>query len=314
MTIEHDAVRTTFMENFLRLPRELRDIIYAEVYGGLKPVPLEGVQLGPAGMALSAAGGFTMDPGFATEILEAFYAHNTFSVNLPYHRDGADACTVKWCPHPQYRQYIRQLIVDAHEADITMFNSLEDLEHGCTDTSRLAHHSRADWEHLLALPRLERLSIRLQKHQTNYLSWADFSPILAELRDRLPKLHILFSISFDTLLERYWSDPIWENYTEPGNVVEEPYDPMGFVDVSEIFEAPTKEDIAFVQDDFPDQLETTGRDILRGLLDETAPQRRALALHYVVKEPALLKVRMMEHYEVYKRMKRAEPDYTLTSA
>jgi hypothetical protein len=48
---------------------------------------------------------------------------------------------------------------------------------------------------------------------------------------------------------------------------------------------------------------TYGRDIMRGLLDETAAMRRELAPHYVVKDPELLRVRIMEHYEVYSKMK-----------
>lgn len=43
-----------------------------------------------------------------------------------------------------------------------------------------------------------------------------------------------------------------------------------------------------------------GRDILRGLLDETASQRRALAVYYVVRDPALLRVRIEQHYKAYK--------------
>ena len=309
MTIRHETARNTFTEDFLRLPRELRDLIYAEVYGDSTPVHLEDVQMGPAGMALSAAGEHTIDADFAAEILESFYTHSTFVVSFPYHESGAEIHPIKWGPHPQYRRYIRRLIVQAHEADIRLVTSLrldtslKHLEDQCSDAAGLAHYSRTDWEHLLALPRLEHLSIRFQKHQHSRLTWVDFSPILIELRQKLPKLLLEFSISFDTILECYWSDPIWENYTEPGNVVEEPYDPMGFVDISELFEAPTEKEVAYVQAMFSGQLGTMGRDILRGLLDETASQRRALASHYVVKEPALLRVRMMEHYEVYKSVK-----------
>lgn len=303
MTAEQRTVRRAFKENFLKLPKELRDLIYAELYSGSAPVPLEDVQIGPAGLALLAIEDQEMDQSLVAEILEAFYTHHTFSLTLSDTNDVRHICPADCSVSPQYEEYIRKLVVNAEEAELGGTTSLEALELRCLD---VLHPTRARWEGLLKLPRLEQLSIRLQKRTNHHFSWADFSPILIQLRKNLPKLQVSFSISFDTLLERYWSDPIWENYTEPGNVVEEPYDPMGFVDVTELIEPSTKEDVTYVQENLAENMETQGQDILRGLLDESAPQRRALALHYVVREPALLRVRIMEHYEVYKKMRDAE--------
>ncbi|KAF2631139.1 hypothetical protein BU25DRAFT_224969 [Macroventuria anomochaeta] len=312
MTAEHMAARQTFKDNFLRLPREMRDLIYVELYSDSSLIPLEDVQVGLAGPALLATENQKLDPILAPEILEAFFTHSTFSVTfppcsiiLPDPCDVIHSRPADWNLHPHYGKYIRKLVVHAEEANLDETISLEALESECSKEWRPI---RVHWERLLKLPRLEQLNIRLQKRANEHFCWGDFSPILIRLRERLPKLQIALSISFDTMLEEFWSDAIWENNTEPGNVVEEPYDPMGFVDVTELIEPPTEEDTAYVQENLSGNLETWGQDILRGLLDETAPQKRALALHYAVKEPALLRVRMKEHYEVYKRMRTAEAD------
>lgn len=290
-----------FEEQFLRLPRELRDLVYANFYASSGLMPLEDINANPASMALFATSEGEMNPGFAAEILEAFYTHHTFSVTF-------SNCSqpVNWGPHSQYQEYIRRLVIHTQEVDFGETASLVSLEHRCLE---MPSSERSDWERLLELPRLEELTIQLQKRLNDRFSWACFSPILIRLRERFPRVKIVFKVSFDTLLERFWTDPMWENYTEPGNVVEEPYDPMGFVDVTELIEPPTEDDLAYVLENFSEQGETIGRDILRGLLDEKVPQRRILALHYVVKEPALLRVRMVEHYGVYKKMKADRADH-----
>lgn len=300
MVVEPMIASNTFTENFLRLPRELRDLIYAEVYGNLAPIRLEDVPEDPVGVALFATNKHTADPGCLVEFFEAFYTYSTFSVTFSHSCEITDTSPIGWSRHPQYERYIQKLIVHAEEEELGATISLEVLEQKCLDGP---HPARLQWEDLLQLPRLTDLTIQLQKRKNRHFSWADFSPILFQLRETLPKLRLVFKMSFDTLLERYWSDPIWENFTEPGNVIEEPYIPMGFVDVTELIESPTGEDFACVKNLGKGRVETWGQDILRGLLDETPSERRVLALHYVVAEPALLRVRMMEHFEVYKRMK-----------
>ena len=290
-----------FKERFLRLPRELRDLVYANVYDNSAPVPMEHIDSDPAILILFETNGHEVDPEYRAEILEAFYTHSTFVVTFldPQHQTRED-WHVQWSPYPQYHKYIRNLEIHAQESNLGPTVDLENIEHDCLGGLGLR---RSYWERLLELPRLEKLTIRLQKRHNSHFVWADFSPVLIQLRERLPNIQIAFYVSFDTLLERYWSDPIWENNTEPGNEVELPYDPMGFVNVTELVEAPTEEDVKYVQENCPELKDASGRDILIGLLDEFAPQRRALALHYVVKEPAFLRVRMMEHYELYKDWK-----------
>lgn len=299
MAAHHGAAPSAFREQFLNLPRELRDLIYAEVFRDSAPVPLEDVQIRLAGFPLLAPNGIVQN--MTSETVEAFYTHSTFKISIAEPQPGKVLCTIGGSMFPQYEKFIRKLVVHAEEALLWDSTTLEHVERNCRGGNQ---RTRARWETLLQLPRLEQLAICLQKQGNDRFCWADFSPVLCELRERLPKLQISFSISFDTLLERYWSDPMWDNHIEPGNVEGLPYDPMGFVDVTELIQPPTKEDFTYVKDYISDDKETRGQDIVRGLLDEMAPHRRALAMHYLVKEPALLRVRMLEHYEVYKRMRR----------
>ncbi|KAJ4990299.1 hypothetical protein SVAN01_04181 [Stagonosporopsis vannaccii] len=290
--------RLSFQELFLRLPRELRDLIYADIFCDLAPIPLEDVQNSLAAFPLLAPEEMIRNTTY--EAMEALYSHATIRISVAEPQPGEVTCSLGHSTFPQYEKLIRKLVVHAEEALLSGAASLDHLE---IDRRGRWQGTRARWEALLQLPRLEKLTVYLQKEQNDRFCWADFTPVLLQLREHLPKLHMSFSVSFDTLLARYWSDPIWENHTEPGNVDELPYDPMGFVDVTELVQLPTQEDFEYVHEHLSNHEETRGQDIVRGLLDETAPQRRALAVHYVVKEPALLRVRMLEHYEVYKKMR-----------
>lgn len=291
----------TFRERFVRLPRELRDLIYAKVYEDALPIPMETIDADPSILTLFEPEDHGVYPEYKSEVLEAFYTHNKFIVTfLDPHHHPSRTQDVQWSPYPSYHKHIRNLSIHAQESLLSPTTDLEKTERSCL--GRLAPQ-RSSWERLLSLPRLSRLTIRLQKRQNGNFAWADFSPVLIELRNNLPGVVIEFFASFDALLERYWTDPIWENNTQLGNVVELSYEPMGFVDMTELMGPPTEEDVDYVRRYCPDVKDASGRDVLIGLLDEFAPQRRALALHYMVKEPAILRIRMMEHYEVYKKSK-----------
>jgi hypothetical protein len=295
---QNDASPPISKELFLRLPRELRDLIYAEVFSDAAPVSLHDIRIGPAGLALLAADETNLN--IKSEILEAIYTHSTLIIPFSDPRGSEHTCSIGGSAHPQHEEHIRKAIILAEESELPCTESLEHLETVCRSTD--LGNTRAQWKGLLNLTRLEHLTIRLQKKLSAHFSWADFSPIIVQLRRNLPKLKITFTVSFDTMLERDWYDPIWENYTEPGNVQELPYDPMGFVDVTELIQPPTVEDFAYVEEHLAGDKSTYGRDIVRGLLDETAALRRGLAPHYVVKDPELLRVRIMEHYDVYSKM------------
>jgi hypothetical protein len=311
MTSEHQAAPRTFTENLFGLPKELREMIYAEVFKDSTPVPLELGGLSPAGKALLALGGRPLDPNFEEDVFKAYYSYSTFSVQFSNHQapyckvtgnNIGCPCSVKWLPGSKICQYIRTLVIHSQESGIDSSVGRKAKTMNALEHFHSKRHFRRCFEQLLSLPRIEQLTINLQKHNNEQFCWAIFTPILSSLRERSPKLQVSLNVSFDALLEAYWTDPIWENATEPGNVIEHPYDPMGFVDITELIEPPTPEDIAYVQEHCSGQLMTPGQDILRGLLDETASQRRALAVHYVVQEPALLRVRIKEHYKAYRWM------------
>ena len=302
MAAQHDASPPISKELFLRLPRELRDLIYAEVFSDADPVSLHDVKIGPAGLALLAAD--ETDPDLKSEILEALYTHSTLTIPFSDPLGSEYTCSIGGSAHQQHEEHIRKAIILAEESELPCTESLEHLETVCRSND--LNNTRAQWEGLLNLPRLEHLTIRLQKKLSTHLSWSDFSPIIVQLRKNLPKLKITFTVSFDTMLERVWYDPIWSNNynMELGEQDWElPYDPMGFADVTELIQPPTAEDYAYVEEHLAGDKSTYGRDIMRGLLDETAAMRRELAPHYVVKDPELLRVRIMEHYEVYSKMK-----------
>ncbi|KAH6614126.1 hypothetical protein C7974DRAFT_380497 [Boeremia exigua] len=273
--------------HLLRLPRELRDLIYAFVFRDLPSVPLDAVRTGLAGLALPA---LHDTAALTPELLEAFYTHATFRVQF----SDRHPSPLGRSAFPAYETHIRRLEIDAVEASLPDPLPLDALEAACRGSP-----SRVRWEALLQLPRLEHLAIRLQKTARGFC-WADFSPVVVRLRERQPRPRISFSVSFDWQLEAYWNSPMW---TVGGEENEVPYEPMGFVDVTALIGPPTEEDRAYVREHNLSEQPTLSRDPCRGLIGETAAQRRVLAETYVVKEPALLRVLIMEHYEVYKRMR-----------
>lgn len=316
MTDECQAAHQTFTRNLFGLPKELRELIYAEVFKDSTPIPLEW-RISPAGESLLALGGRPLDPDFEEDVFKAYYTHSTFSIKFPEHQnslcditygDLRCSCAVDWLPSPQACQYIRTLIIHCRESGMDPRTLDTRRPHAPKTLSAFEdmhsqRHSRRCFDQLVSLPRLSHLTITLQKRNNEHFAWAIFTPVLYALREKNPTFQSKLLVSFDALLEAYWSDPIWENTTEPGNVVEHPYEPMGFVDVTELVAEPTDEDRVYIAQHCKGQVMTPGRHILWGLLDETAGQRRALAVHYVIKEPALLRVRIREHFEVYKKMK-----------
>lgn len=305
------AAHRTFTEDLFGLPKELRELVYAEVFKDSTPVPLER-RISPAGESLLALGGRPLAPDFEEDVFKAYYTHSTFSITFPEHLnalcditpgDLRCSCTVDWLPSPQACQYIHTLIVHCQESALDPKFLDTRQPHAPKTLHAFEHmhanrHSRRCFDQLVSLPRLSHLTITLQKRNTSHLAWAIFTPVLNALREKNPKFQSKLLVSFDALLEACWSDPMWENTTEPGNVVEHPYEHMGFVDVSDLIEEPTDKDRAYVAQHCREEAMTPGRDILRGLLDESAGQRRALAGCYVVKEPSLLRVRVTEHFEV----------------
>jgi hypothetical protein len=280
---------------FSALPRELRDHIFFYIVSD-DPNP-------PIFITNSIIQLPWDNTSIAEEWLEAIYTHRPCCITFPDPNNIASARSeYVWGAYPEYKDFIRHLIVDAPEASLYSDEELVGIEWECT---RRFAEVRQDWHSLFALTKLESLTIRLQKNNLHSFSWANFSPIVYELRERKPNLRVEMYISFDTILERDWDtwQPIqtiqdgWDNDV----VISEPYLPMGYADVTELIQPPTAEDHVYVEWHLSGVREVGYRNIVRGLLDETPANRRQLAKHYLVKEPALLRVLMEEHYEVYKR-------------
>jgi hypothetical protein len=241
------------------------------------------------------------DPSISTEFLEALYTHRTIHTTFTAPDLLRNTTTPQniWGPFPQSKHLIRHLTISTPEA---RFHSptLSGLEHEC----RILHPElRLQWLSLLHFPRLETLTIKLQKSQNRGFTWANFSPILRHLRHTLPRLRIRLLVSFDEMLKAKWDMVSMLDPVNGGWIMQpEPYLPMGFVDVSELMERPSEEDREYVRQHIGEgSMDAGGRDVYRGLLDETPESRRVLAVHYVVKEPALLRCLVEEHYGVYSR-------------
>lgn len=278
---------------FLALPRELRDLIYPYIVIEDAPLELTNCDIHAP----------IDHPILTPEWLEAIYTHNTCSVDFcdfrllrdPWHEHEL------WGSEPQYRYLIRHLVVNASEVALRE-DDLEKLEHEC---SIQKPEVRQEWKELLGLLRLENLTINLQKWGSSGFAWANFSPIIYQLRERNPKLCIKFKISFDVILEKKWDVDLVRSELQRKwvlrNVEDDQYQPMGFVDMSELLEPPTDAERAYVEEHLPETRDVGSMDIVRGLLDETPANRRLLTQVYLVKEPALLRILMAEHYEMYKK-------------
>lgn len=273
---------------FLTLPRELRDEIYADA---LKVTSAVELTL-PASLHWIPPV-LQKDPNLLAESLEAFYKTNTFIVNLK--NDLSNIFAGSPSIHVQPDAHIRQLIIICDES-----SSTEDTLSKYEETNQL-HQDRLLWEKLYDIPHLQHLTIRMNKTKDLSLQTGDFGPILYELRAQRPGFRVTFELSYDPILHTYWDDPIWAQFN--GDAQSE-YRPMGYVDMSDLMEPPTDEDWKHVQEYlkvyWEDRFMPTNRSIKRGLLDETPEHRRILAGMYAIKEPALLRCLMAEHYKVYK--------------
>lgn len=286
---EQQQLKSTIRTDlFLTLPRELRDEIYADA---LKVTP-------PVELTLPASLHWIppvlqREPTLLAESLEAFYKVNTFVVNLK--DDLSNVFAGSPTVHAQPSAHIRQLIIICDESSCT-----EDTMPKYEETNR-THPDRLRWEKLYEIPHLQQLTLRMEKSRDLTLQTGDFGPILYDLRAQRPGFKITFELSYDYILKKHWDDPIWTQFN--GDPQSE-YHPMGYVDMSDLMEPPTDEDLRHVQEYlkiyWDDKFMPMNRSIERGLLDETPEHRRILAAMYAVKEPALLRCLMAEHYKVYK--------------
>ncbi|KAF2268774.1 hypothetical protein CC78DRAFT_529752 [Lojkania enalia] len=293
----------SFSSLFLRLPRELRDLVYPDVVNQSSPIPLSNPEPHPITNPLLS------NATVATEALEAFYANNTFIVPIP----STFGAPPTWTAHP-HLQFIRRVIATADEAfNIHDGNCLQRLSETMAPTEIL--HQYSYWTSLLSLTSLQSLTIHMEKRANLSLKSVEFAPTLYILRSRSPPPDIQFCISFDVRLKELWDYPFWDDfYTESNPMpvsLARDYEPAGWIDMSELFGPATEEDRKYVEEYLPDRVMPEGRNVQTGLLDCSPDERRALAKHYVVSEPELLRVMMEEHYEFWKKYKSIEAEGVL---
>jgi hypothetical protein len=302
-----------FTLHIQQLPRELRDLIWAYTVK----------QDGPVAITESVIPIDIADIGIRDELEEAACIYNTLIVTLPHPDTILDDTTrpTIWGTRPQCKRHIRKLIIEVVEA--TLYDShprvlmRKDHPHLLTrehERTVSRSWSRKQWADLLEMPRLETLTINMQKPANTDITWTVFSPILIQLRKSKPNVCITFNISYDNMLERIWNMGAW------ADVGDEDYEPMGFADVSELVGLPTHEDRAYMGDNGFDISEISyssirsmpNRLVIQGLLPQSAPDRRRLAPHYLVREPQVLKVLIGEHYEVYRMVKKENEEAAAT--
>ncbi|KAH7395091.1 hypothetical protein DE146DRAFT_633445 [Phaeosphaeria sp. MPI-PUGE-AT-0046c] len=295
---------TTIDHLLERFPRELRDIVYFYLIHDDLSVPFN---LNEERLQSPFA-----DPALSAELLEAVFTHRPCRVTFcdPQLLESGRVTPALRGDNLPHRDCIRNLIVRVREPSRKVSHygdAFEQLERFCATRS---NKIRQEWDEILTLPRLESLTIELQKWGTESFTWFNFSPILYQLREHNPRMQSKLLVSFDEIMEPEWNLQAnmeagvadAELMRDLSPVPDDPYLPMGYADVSELIEAPTKEDYAYVEEHLHGLTDVKSRDFMSGLMAETPSHRRLLAQHYVAKEPPLLRVLMAEHYKVYTRI------------
>lgn len=324
MAEQSSAAADDLGPRFLQLPRELRDVIYSFIVlsdGAIKTTDRD--KIAPPYVQKDGMLELTKriidvpvdHPMIRSEWLEAIYSYSKCSITFTHPtllRENIFPHKL-FGNHPENKTFIRTLVVYASEA-VLLQDDPESAEKECVFRKP---EVRQEWNELLQLPRLESLTINMQKKVSSGFVWANFAPILYELRERIPKLRITFNVSLDVLLENKWNIDLAqsEQLREwiPRDTEDDPYLPMGYVDISDLTEPPTDEDRAYVKEHLPDTRDVGSNDPVRGLLDETPQYRRLLTKHYLVKEPALLRMLMAEQYEIYKRVRKEREERAAAS-
>ena len=234
----------------------------------------------------------TSNPTVAAELLEAYWNTNTFTIEL----DSALPESRTWAQSAIPRSQVHHLVVSVNE-EIHSGHPKSKADFLAFEHEHWNDPKRQRWSELLGFSNLKTLSINMHKQHRTEFCWMFLSPILCTLRTQRPGLQIKFQVCFDKMLDKEWNNLYWEQYNSETLTVA--YECAGFVDVSDVFGAATKGDRCYTNEYLPHREMPTGRDAIRGLLDESPAQKRALGSLYFVSEPSLLRVLMDEHYEVY---------------
>lgn len=281
-----------------KLPRELRDKVYADALDADYPVGLTEDLLPHIPPILRE------NPDLLPEALDMLSKIRTFASHFDKIDLRGDA--LNWSRVCVSSCDVRHLDITCSEyIEHFGLEGLEEHENMYKDLI-----CRRLWERLMQFPRLQNLTIYMQKMDDRSLNTFDFGPVLYSLRAKLSGINIMFLLSYDTILRERWNLPMWNNDALSADVPS--YKPMGFVDMSDLIASPTNEDLTYIQEYLPEYVNTgrmpQSRRISMGLLDESPASRRALAKHYAVKEPALLRCLMRDHFEIYRKQQDGTPE------
>lgn len=112
----------------------------------------------------------------------------------------------------------------------------------------------------------------------------------------LPRLRIVFIVDYNILLRKTWDAEEHDDgihYYAPHQIKRD-------VHMTELVAPPSQTDREYVDRYCTRKLEVKVRDAIVGSLSEGLYEREKLIPHHVAKEPALARVLMEEHYQVYK--------------
>ncbi|KAF2812917.1 uncharacterized protein BDZ99DRAFT_244613 [Mytilinidion resinicola] len=303
----------TVIHIFLRFPRELRDQIYSYLftYSDSQPINLAYSHLTALDPNIDPEHHLSsrwVGPLLASEMADSFYGLNAFAIasSSPLNQT-LSFC--RWGSGVMPSAFLRQLSVEIIEDSSS--NCVTSDSDQSYEQESVADERRAKLACLLHIPRLEKLELRIQKIWEGPLEIRDVNPLIHQLCQQHPRVEIKLAVSFDNLLQEAWDS--WE--PEFGNGLSlaarqahyvEEFKPAGFSDCTELIAPPSEEDRKHVEEFTPHMIMPRSRRATAGLVDEDVATRKMLQGHYACQEPALMRVNLERHWEVWQKLKKSE--------
>jgi hypothetical protein len=292
---------------FFRLPREIRDVVYAYLL-------LEDEPITSASRPHSIINQYHGQPLIATEAAEFFYNSNTITVHLDPRFKQLTFCP--WGSGINPSEHVKKLVVYAKEG----IYHIQKAESGSFE-KRLPKEAREMWDSLYSFPKLEYLEVRIMKEQHycttvdrplahNCLEARDFWPVLCQLRRQnrelrqhmeaacrlnpelrltVPKeLKIKVMLSVDDMFEAAWNEPAWRT-RHPDQ-----YEKSGYMDITSLIMRP-RHHFLNLPDDWEDFFEYMGSNyfypfgcvIVRSFLGASVQDRRRGLPGFIVRNGQL---------------------------
>lgn len=325
-----------FSDRLVKLPRKIRNMIFGYVVRQDTPINLNDTAIG-----------FSVMDSTLLELQEAAYKNNAFSFTilppirkLPcivhnpdifFGADGSNSdseveedsefcncavitdplstCSYEeyqftiWGVHFEYKKYIQHLIVVAEEIEVPDLNPHDSEICFTKDRPRI----RTQWKELLDLPCLQNLTVQWEKTSLRKFTWADFAPVIRQLRSTRPKLHLTFNMSYESL--------ILKNHGLRSSLVSYScFKKMSSstlsANITELFDPPTEEDGVFARDDVEKERQTPVYAILGTLVNRNLNESglRSTLRNFLIGHPAYRRVELDEHWKVYQKVKEGSHD------